>query len=88
MDGSCWWNNSLTYALDVHGRQTLSLQFLHSYTKEWGPEWQTWQFHWINVVSDLMTLKSCWQFAGAAIVMENAEEIRGGYGVVWSGLGW
>lgn len=59
----------LTYDLAAHGRQVLSLQFWHSKTCEWGPEWQTWQFHWMSVVSDLMTLKLCWQFAGAAIVM-------------------
>lgn len=57
----------LTYALVVHGRHVLSLQFWHSYMNECGPEWHMLQFQRMRVVSDLIILKLCWQFAGAAM---------------------
>lgn len=41
--------------------------------REWGPEWHMLQFQTTTVVSDLTTLKVCWQFTGAAIVVELSE---------------
>lgn len=43
---------------------------------ECGPEWHMLQFQMTRVVSDLMTLKLCWQFAGAAIA-EGVGELVG-----------
>lgn len=43
----------------VQGRQVWILQYRHSKIHQCGPEWHSWQVHWIKVLSDLIILNEC-----------------------------
>ena len=80
-------------------RHVCRRQYRHSQMNQKGPEWQTWQVHWIRVLSDLIMTKEWaqWPWPASAIstrlANELTERLSGGGGVDLAaipllGLGW